>query len=99
MRLASSATTAIVCVPVEIGHAPPPVPMVTGAPAASGPLTAPQVHFTPSTLYATPMGTNAGVAALPWLATTLVKLPLVLLYEIEVGIRSGSPPPPPTVIV
>jgi hypothetical protein len=47
--------------------------------------------FTPSTLYATPMTTPVVVETWPWFFTTLVKLPLVLSYEIEVGTRSGSP--------
>src|SRR2546421_52945 len=59
------------------------------APGARGVLVNPQVCFTPSTKYATPTVTPDGVAALPWLLTTLVKLPLVLLYESEVGITSG----------
>src|ERR1700720_3266966 len=99
MRSTSSANTVIVCVPGEMVQGPPSEPMVTDAPAARGPLTAPQVQYAPSTEYETPTTTPAGVAAVPWFFTTLVKRPVVLSYESEVGIRSGSCPDPETVIV
>ena len=64
--------------------------MVTDAPAARGELsTAPQVHFAPSTKYATPMVTPAGVEPAPWFLMTLVKMLFAGLYESESGIRSG----------
>src|ERR1700720_1010832 len=89
MRSTSSTNTLIVCVPGEMVQGPPSEPMVTDAPAARGPLTAPQVQYAPSTEYETPTPTPVGVAAVPWFFTTLVKMPVALLYESEVGIRSG----------
>src|SRR5450432_3978825 len=50
-RLTSSTTAVIVCVPLGMVYAPPLVPMVTDAPAARGPATAPHVCCTPSTEY------------------------------------------------
>ena len=48
-RLTSSANAVIVWVPLGMMYGPPLVPMVTEAPAASGPDTPPQVLYTPST--------------------------------------------------
>ena len=71
------------------GVCPPPEPMVTDAPAARGPTTQLLVTSTPSTKYETPTDTPAGVAAVPWFFTTLVKRPVALEYESEVTMRSG----------
>jgi hypothetical protein len=91
IRSTSSANMVIVCVPLAMVQGPPSEPMVTDAPAARGPLTAPQVQYAPSTEYETPTTTPAGVAAVPWFFTTLVKMPVVLSYESEVGIRELRP--------
>src|ERR1700730_13703931 len=82
-------TAVLRCFPLVMAQGPPLEPMVTDAPAARGPWTEPQVQYVPSTEYATPMTTPAGVAAAPWFFTTLVKRRVALLYEREVGIKSG----------
>src|ERR1700730_5037338 len=89
MRSASSANTVMVCVPLAMVQGPPSEPTFTDAPAAKGPPTAPQVQYAPSTEYETPTTTPAGDAAVPWFFTTLVKRPVALSYESEVGMRSG----------
>jgi hypothetical protein len=61
-----------------MAYAPPPVPMVTDAPAARGPITFPQVRDTPSTEYETPTSTPGGVATVPWFFTTLENRPVTL---------------------
>src|ERR1700730_5389559 len=93
IRSRSSTNAVIVCVPLAMVQGPPSEPMVTDAPAARGPWTAPQVQDAPSTEYATPTTTPAGVAVVPWFFTTLVKMPVPLSYDSEVGIRSGRDGP------